>query len=184
VSGADRAPAYGQRRAVQLPDPQQVQAGNAANDINNRIHGPDLVKMNFIDRYTVHGSLGGSQTFENSAASLLDRRGESALPNQLLDFRQMALPGGGLIEDNPHVGAGQPVAGDLFRFQAVTGQFQAGKQLLQLRQLQAAIEQGTQDHIAADPAKAVKISHFVSTNGAAQSAPPPSPPERLISAAM
>ena len=97
------------------------------------------MEVNLVDGYAVHRGLGGSQAFENGDAVFLYRCGKIALPKQLFDFGQPAVPVGGRVGKDLHVGAGQPMADNLFRLQAIAGQLEAGEQLLQLPQLQAAV---------------------------------------------
>ena len=61
------------RRARHLVNAQCVYTGYCPYHIQNRIHGPDFVEVNRIDRCMVHAGLGTSQPFEHLEPRLFNR---------------------------------------------------------------------------------------------------------------
>ena len=60
-----RAAAEVERRAVDRVDAQQLETQARADDIGDRIHRADFVKMHFLDRHLVHGGFRLAQSLEH-----------------------------------------------------------------------------------------------------------------------
>ena len=68
-----------------------LETGHHADNVNDGVHGPDLVEMNLIDRGPVDRRLGLGQTGEDCQGLVPDLSRNCSLAEQAADLRQMAV---------------------------------------------------------------------------------------------
>ena len=66
-------------------DPEEVQAGAGTHDIDDRIDGPDLMEMDFLDAFSVDPGLGLADSAEDGNGPGFDQIRERGPGDQLLD---------------------------------------------------------------------------------------------------
>src|SRR4030095_2712597 len=81
------------RRAVDRTDAEVGEPERGADDVDDRIECPHLVKLDLLERHTVHLGFGGGQAGEDRQRPLAHRRLERASRDQVTDgdVRPMAL---------------------------------------------------------------------------------------------
>ncbi len=154
-----RPAAHVQWRARKLLDAKPMKADAGSDDIDNRVHGADFVKMNLLQRHIVHSRLSFAQLLENGTCALAHSRRKLRIFQYLQNRaeRAMLLLILGL---HPRVCRRHPVLPNLFSRQLPSRHLQAAQPALQVFNVAAGIQQRAKSHVTANARKAVKIREF------------------------
>ena len=91
VRRLDPAPARRHRAGLEPIDSQQIEAHRRAHDIDDRIDGTDLVKVDLGQVDPVHPGLGLAQLHEDPLGQVLLASREDALVDDRLDMVPVAM---------------------------------------------------------------------------------------------
>ena len=138
--------------------PKQIEADRRADDVGNRIDGPDFVKMHFLDRRAVDLRLGLGQLAEDPRGQFALPRRERAAVDHRRDVVQMAMLVLRLVLDGDlrrakaallHFAGHEPAARQAQRIDAGLDRGQVG----------AGIDERAERHVAADSAGTIEIGN-------------------------
>ena len=156
MGGVDEAARQRQRRAHHALHAEQLEAGEHAHDVDDRVDAAQLVQVDAVAGGAVDGGLDLPEALEDGAGAALDGSRDRARLQQGGNFRQMTF--GGVIGD-PDLDLQRADAGLLHRLRAQleAGQMQVGQPLPQLRLGDAGRKQRAEQHVAADAGDAVDV---------------------------
>jgi len=156
----NRAAAHGEGGEQDRIDFQIVDSQSEAQDIHNRVHGPDLVKMNLLHRNSVHAALRFSQPCEHAPAGG-HHPGRIASLAQKVEYRVKIsnLPLLSFIPRNLELRAGPARAILAALPEGQSRDPQPGESILKIRERNPQIDQRCQDHIAAGSAEQFEVEH-------------------------
>ncbi len=156
---AREAVAHRQRRDQHAVDAELLEAPRSADNINDRIDRADFVEVNVIGRRVVNLRLGLREHFEDCDRALADRRGQRRRVDQRANLAEVTL---GLRLRHGDIELERRDSAESFapRREPVAGQRHRLDRALEFAKIRAAIENGADDHVAAEAGERVEISRF------------------------
>jgi hypothetical protein len=160
VGRVDRTAAHRQGRKQDPVDSQIVNGQGEAQDIHNRIHGSDLVKMHLVNGNAVHPALRFSQSPEDAPAGRHDRLRILSAAQQVECGGQISilplavLPPG---DRKLHAGPAGPTLASLSDLQSRDLQLTVA--IPEIVQGDPEIDQRCEDHVSAGPAEQLEVEH-------------------------
>jgi hypothetical protein len=146
----DKAMPGRQRRGDQAANPKLMQAEDDTDYIDNGVKGTHLMEMNLFHRDAVNSGFGPGQGQENFAGPCDHRFIQIACLKQGENGRQGAEILAS-VAVHPYPDAADGMVGFLADVQIKTRQVQFGKLSNQDPSIKAGMEEGTEQHVAADP---------------------------------
>ena len=144
---------------------QVMDSGGGADQVDNRIHGPDLVEMDGFHRNPVKLGFGLGHMLEHGEGGAAHFRGQPGFLQKIADLRPvpavmmvviMMMVVTGFLDQKTKAGETSPDS--LFRFENdFFGELKAGDRLLKDRQGHAQMEKCGAEHVSADAGRAVEM---------------------------
>ncbi len=145
-----------ERRAIDVGDTELVEEERGPHDVDERVVGPGFVEMGFLELAAVDLGLGLEKPLENRQGPVLDGRPEPAPEDDPLDVGERAFDMFVAADlhvdlDGGEAAPADPPDGDL------DGQTEPGHPLFEEARVDAQVEEGAEDHVAARPRRGVEI---------------------------
>ena len=156
VSRLDPAAARRHRARLEPIDSEQIEADRRTHDVDDRIDGADLVKVNLGQVDPVHARLGLAQLHEDPLGQVFLARREDALVDDRLDMVPVAM---GVLVRRDDLRIGRPESAPAHGLEReLARQAQARHGLLDGPAIDAGIDQGRQGHVAGNAAETIEIA--------------------------
>ena len=151
-----------QRRTGELLDAERFKSDARADDVHDGVDCANFVEMNLFDGDIVDRGFRFAEFAENRCSLIADLRRKFRLLQNVENGakRTMLALVFGL---HFHVGGRHAVLPDFFGRNFPSGNFEAAQLLAQVIERNSSVNQGAERHVAADPAKTVKIREFHET---------------------
>ena len=157
VGDADRAPSGRNPAGDDLIGPQHVKADRGADDIDNRVDRADFVKMDPVDRRSVHAGLGLRDGAENPPCQVFLGLCDPLRPvDDFMNVRQVAM---GVLRRmlDAHVGRSKSAFDDRLSAELDPWQAERIDGFSNDGGIDAGVDQRGQRHVSADSSRAVEI---------------------------